>query len=119
MALTLPTAEDIRAIVREQLAEQLEPLLRELAQLRGRRARSSPDAEHIGIAKLAARLGKGRSTIAAWCRAGTFPKPHHCGQQRCWTVAEVEAWEAARTGGGGAPEGRLTALPAAAGRGST
>lgn len=94
MPAAIPTADEVRALIREELA----PLLQVLARLdaRGSRPRAVV-AEHIDIGRLCERLGgRGRSTIGDWVRAGTFPRPHHCGRVRCWLVSEIEAWEAAR-----------------------
>ncbi len=93
-----------RATMRDELAPVVRALEKGAAQAHAeksdrRRGREAPGGEpddHIDIVKLTARLGKDRSTISRWCRAGTFPAAHYCGQLRCWRRSEVEAWEEGR-----------------------
>jgi predicted DNA-binding transcriptional regulator AlpA len=92
-------ADDLKRL----LHEEQEPMRKELAQIRAEIGRLRPEkapqgdkAGHIDIVKLTAKLGKDRSTISRWCRAGSFPAPHYCGQLRCWLRSEVDEWEAAR-----------------------
>lgn len=47
----------------------------------------------LGVKDLETRLHKDRSTIWRWYQRGRFPKPHYIGDERCWFLHEVEAWE--------------------------
>ncbi len=48
----------------------------------------------LGIADVEHRLSVDRSTIWRWYRAGKFPAPHYIGDRRCWSLQEIEQWEA-------------------------
>jgi excisionase family DNA binding protein len=49
--------------------------------------------------QVAARVGVGEETLAAWIRAGRFPRATHRGGRRMlWTAEAVERWFAERGG---------------------
>jgi predicted DNA-binding transcriptional regulator AlpA len=46
----------------------------------------------IGISDVERLIGRERSTIWRWCRAGTFPMPRYIGNRRTWKYDEVKNW---------------------------
>jgi predicted DNA-binding transcriptional regulator AlpA len=74
---------------------------------------ASTPAVRLGVSALEARLNLDRSTIFRKYKdaaaANRFPEPHYISGERCWWLADVEAWEASEMARGSTRKSNLKA----------